>query len=213
MYLSDVSARNPLLRLTPDSMLTDALDLLFGGVHRVLIVDPDNKRKVVNILCQTDLLKFLHLHSEVIPVNKQLRSIRELGLGSQAERGFKLHTILGSAKARDAFTIMRLTHTRALPILDEKGTLVTQISASDLSVIFTASPVAMEWLDLTALEFARRVHEQTDRPLLVWVEPEDNAASVLSKMVKKNVHRVFITNNLTQLLGIITVTDLALMLC
>jgi CBS-domain-containing membrane protein len=208
LYLSDVSARNPLLRLTPDSLLTEALDMLFGGVHRIVIVDSTNKRKVVNMLCQTDLLKFLHLHSETIPLGKQLRSIRELGLGSQAERGFKLHTIQGSAKARDAFTIMRLTHTRALPILDEKGTLITQLSASDLSVIFTASPIAMEWLDLTALEYAKRVHE-----LLTWVEPDDNAASVLSKMFKKNVHRVFITNTLTQLLGIITVTDMALMLC
>ncbi len=47
LYLSDVSARNPLLRVTPDSLLSEALDLLFSGVHRLLVVDPENKRKVI----------------------------------------------------------------------------------------------------------------------------------------------------------------------
>ncbi len=213
LYLSDVSSRNPLLRLTPESMLTDALDLLFGGVHRVLIVDPDNKRKVVNILCQTDLLKYLDRHSELIPVAKQLRSVRDLGLGSQASRGFKLHSIVQTATAREAFTVMRLMHTRALPIVDEHGTLISQISASDLTMIFASSPVNLAALDMSVLEFAKAIHQQTDRPLLVWVEPEDNASSVLTKMVKKNVHRVFITDNLSRFLGVISVTDIALMLC
>ncbi len=51
-------------------------------------------------------------------------------------RGFKLHSILPSTSVSDALTMMRLTHMRALPIVDEAGTLISQISASDISHIF-----------------------------------------------------------------------------
>ena len=214
LYLSDLSARNPLMRLTPESKASEALEVLFTGVHRIIIVDEENKRKVVNIICQSDVLRFLHHHSEMLPIAKQLRSIESLGLGTQASAGAKLHSVYPEVSARNAFTVMRLTHTHALPIVDRDGTLLSQISASDLKLVFDTDPANVSLLDIPSLEFAKLVRlKQNGGPLLISVESDDNCSSVISKMVKENVHRVFITNNLSQLLGVITVTDLALLVC
>lgn len=211
LYLSDVSSRNPLIRLTPDSKLSDALELLFSGVHRVLIVAPDEKRRVINVLTQSDLLRFLNAHSELIPLAKQLKSVEQLGLGSLASRGVQLHSVLPETKAKDAFLKMRILGQRALPIVDAKGVLISQISASDMRLIFDASPIQLEYLELSCLDFAKKIREKSHREkdLLIFVEADDNLSSVLSKMVKKNVHRVFITDNLISLRGVVSITDLA----
>ena len=212
VYLSDVSNRNPLLRLTSEDKLTDALEILFCGVHRILIVDKDNRRKLVNVLTQYDILKFLNNHSELIPVNKQLQTIATLGIGTTMAG--KLHTVAPEIKAKDAFVTMRLLKLRALPIVDSQGKLLSQLSASDLRFIFRSKPLKLELLELSAIDYAKKVREEVGgKDLLVWVEPEDNLSHVLQKMVKENVHRVFVTDNLISLRGVVTITDLATILC
>ena len=210
LYLSDVSNRNPLVRLTPETKLTEALELLFSGIHRVIIVDPENRRRVVNVLAQSDLLKFLHTHSELIPMPKQLKSVGDQKLGTQTQSGFKLQSVAPEVTAREAFQKMKLTNCRALPIVQADGKLVSQISASDLSIIFNSSPVQLELLELGALEFVKKVRQVSggDKDLLIWVEPSTNTSGVLAKMVSENVHRVYITNNLIELRGVISITDL-----
>ncbi len=67
-------------------------------------------------------------------------------------------------------------------------------------------------LNWSVLDFVKHIRGDKS-PLLIWVESGDNASSVLSKMVHKNVHRVYITDNLSRFLGVVSVTDIALMLC
>ena len=210
LYLSDISSRNPLMRLTCEDKLTDALELLFSGVHRILIVDPENRRHCINILTQSDLLKFLNAHSELIPLPKQLKSVAEQDLGTQSSSGYRMYSVLPSTPAREAFQKMKLTNMGALPIVDEKGSIISQISASDIRVIFSDS-IQLELLDLTSLNFVEKVREKSAnsrRDLLIFVTPDINASGVLAKMVDEKVHRVFITDNMTSFRGVISISDL-----
>lgn len=201
IYLSDVSHRNPLLRLTPSHRLTEALELLGSGVHRILIVDEHNRRKVVNILTASDLLRYLDTNSDLIPIKKLMQSVDKMGVGTHAAAGFKVrgmrvggwrvltcHTqlvqVLPTVTAKDAFIKMRLCNVRALPIVDAHGKLVGQISASDIRLLFESGKCNMECLELPCLEYARRVHEKTGRDMLIFVEPDTNLSGVLSTMVK-----------------------------
>ncbi len=103
VYLSDVSSHNPLLRLTPSDKLTEALELLSSGVHHIIIVDEGDRRKVVNILSQFDLLKFLDENSDLIPLKKLLHPVGSMDIGTHAAAGFKLHAVLPNVTTRDAF--------------------------------------------------------------------------------------------------------------
>lgn len=212
VYLADVSTKNPLLRLTGEDKLSDALEILFSGVHRILVVQKENRRKVVNVLTQYDVLKYLNAHSELLPVSKQLQAIKTLGIGTLVAG--KLHSILPETPAKDAFLTMRILNLRALPIVDCKGMLISQLSSSDLRLIFKTEPLSLDLLDLSCLDYAKKVREaRGGKDLLVWIEPEDNLSCVLQKMVKESVHRVFVTDNLSSLRGVITITDLATVLC
>lgn len=123
---------------------------------------------------------------------------------------------------------MRLVGARALPIVSGDGKLMGQISAGDISLLFDEGVAKMALLDLPCFEYAKRVHEKNGResksrrPLvaaahwcaavLIYVDGETNFSGVLSLMKQHKVHRVLVTDNLIALRGIISVSDIAMLL-
>lgn len=57
------------------------------------------------------------------------------------------------------------------------------LSFSNFLIRLLKGGANLELLDLTVLDYVKKMRETSHAPLLVWVEQDDNAGSVLTKMV------------------------------
>ena len=75
--------KDPLVKLTSNANLIQAIETFGGGVHRVVVVK-QNTDEVVGILSQSRLIQFLWENGRSFPVIDQLypQHLRDLKLGS-----------------------------------------------------------------------------------------------------------------------------------
>ena len=66
-------------------------------------------------------------------------------------------------------------------IFSEK--VIAFVFVSNFLIRFLKGGANLELLDLTVLDYVKKMRETSHAPLLVWVEQDDNAGSVLTKMV------------------------------
>ena len=82
--IRDIGSKSePIVKLSHDATLSQAVEIFGGGVHRVVVVQ-EKTEKVVGILSQSRLVKFLWENARAFPVLEQLyhANLRDLRIGS-----------------------------------------------------------------------------------------------------------------------------------
>jgi 5'-AMP-activated protein kinase, regulatory gamma subunit len=195
------------------SHLQEALDKFRSAAdqHRFAVVDASGK--VLSILSQSQLVRSLLPYIQ--GTDLATKTVSELRLGYKP-----VLSIPVDAPASQAFKKMQAAKVTGLAVLDAATSkLVGSISASDLKEIGSDAslfervllPVGEFWAE-TLKKPKRRDSRATSptggRRQIYFVTPQDTIATVFEKFSSTRVHRLFVIDEQTKPLGVISLKDI-----
>lgn len=110
--------------------LTQAMEMLGGGLHRIVITK-EGTSEAVGVLSQLRLVRFFWENHQSFAVTESLynRSLKELGIGAK-----EVLAINGDRPLSDALRLMHDEGITSLPVLDSHNNVVGNISHVDVRV-------------------------------------------------------------------------------
>jgi len=193
------SKRNPYVPVSLDTPLNDVLSKFASGLHRVPVLS-DNK--VTFLLTQTALLAELEASTTFQSVKS--KTISDLKIGVQGE---PLQSVEENSLAIDAFKLISDSGVSAVAIKSTSGKIVGSLSASDLQGFIGEELFHLGSNVVDFMTFARR-KKNDDRDQMVHIKLSDNLGEAVSRILSKKVHRLFITNDQLEVVGLLTLTDI-----
>jgi len=192
--------RNKFAAVSTRDKLLKVLQLLSTKeLHRVPIQDENGK--LIAVISQSNIIEFL---ADIIDRDPQVMqmSIMELNLGHSP-----VFSALATAPASVAFELMDKKQVFGLAVVDDKGVLVANISASDIK-LFLRSP-SFEILSHPLIEFlaAIRRKELRTRVPAAMVAADATLSSVVGKLAATKMHRLFVCDSEKHPTLVITLTD------
>jgi CBS domain-containing protein len=182
--------------------LTDSLDKLlqlfsFQKTHRVLIQQQQQSGLV--LLSQMDLIRFFQAN------NHQLgSSVLDLAVSDIKSVGIKASLNYKSTAAEAFLKLAADDHISALPIVDDNGDLVGEISAQDLRGL---NRERWDSLLKPVVMFIKTSHGDLYKPLTC--HDRFTLSQIMSAFVLRQTHRLWWMDNETgELKGVITLTDI-----
>jgi len=204
----------PFIPLSVDSSALELL-LLLGKykVHRVAVVD---SRSMVNLVTQSAVVRLIRDHIASNPVfgRHAARTLGELGLTAPKQ----VFTISSTASAVNAFKLLHSKRVSGIPVVDESGAIVGNISARDIRTM-VRKPEFFERIYDSTKEFLEGIHEEwkqdpkrkdlpvTERAPAVCCKPTDTLSSVIDQFVKWGIHRMYIVDEKRRPVSVVSLSD------
>jgi len=206
-----ICGKEKLVEVGTDVTVDKVVELMARtGAHRVVSLNPDGSLN--NIITQFRVLECLVQLFEVSPSLGKLgnQTIVDLGIGQKDS----LITVNEEAKAVNAFKTMCDHNVSGLPVIRSDGTLVGNISESDLRVIQSnAQYLKMLYLPVSEYLEVMKRHLSSSSPKgcvkpLVKCEPIDTYRTVVERIVENKVHRCYIVDSSDHIIGAISLRDI-----
>ena len=187
----------PVFANTPLSLV---IHIFSQGVHRVPIMDESGA--IVNVFSQSNVVQFLATNQCLNLIGqKGKKTLKELGLGIKPVLAIDMHKkLIDAIHKMNNKTAPRFS---ALPVVNEQGILIGNISASDLA------KVGMETfhsLSSPLGEFIQR-KEIPKRPMST-VTQATTLEALIKQLAKDHVHRVYVVDKDNKPISIISLTDI-----
>jgi CBS-domain-containing membrane protein len=171
-------------------------ELLTHKAHRVPVVD--DRDNITNIVSQSDIIQLCSLKMELLgPIAK--RTVGDLKLGTRGTVMSMAHT----AQAIHAFYLMYFHKVMGVAIVLPDGTLLGNISASDIRGL---TPQQFSSLLLPVTEYLQHQQGQMKPPFTVTLS--STFETVIQKLALYRVHRLWIVNEKDQPIGVVSLTDI-----
>jgi CBS domain-containing protein len=175
--------------------------LALGGIHRIAVLG--ELEEVVDIITPSMLIDFLWQNIEKI-AHAAKRTVRDM----KVEPSESLGTVKHSTRAIVAFREMVRTEKSGLAVVDDHGKLVDNMSARDLRGIHTDANVFWRlWSSVS--DFKARVRQEYPKTPTepVYASKDDTLYSVVEKMATLHIHRVYVVDDNTHPIRVITQVD------
>jgi CBS domain-containing protein len=177
-----------------------AIELLVkSNVPRVPIIHPETDQ-IVSILSQFDLVRYLAKNIDSLSTNQRKTNLSNLGK-TTISSGNKNNS------AMECFQKMNELKIGGLPILDEDGSLIATINASDLKFFenpeFTSN--YDEILKLNVIEFLDKI--ESKRKIPIFCNENSTLEDLIQLFASNKIHRTFIVNEKKQALKVISLQD------
>jgi len=199
--------------LPSDAPLSDACEIFSKGVHRIPVVDEN--QKVTNVFTQSQFLKFLVEHSNVFGPDCDKTAL-ELGLGVSQAKHNEIVKISQDIPAIHALKLIVEKNLSAVAVVDKKGQILSQFSASDLRGLNPniSAPFSIRKLILPVSKVIQIVRKENHQKknMLVWCLPNSKLMNIVEHIYNNKVHRVYLLDSYTNLYGVISITDIAKLL-
>lgn len=199
--IADLSKRNSFVPVSINASMLDIVKLLTENrVHRVCVFD--DKDKLVNVITQSAVLNLLQNHKFS---GVETKTIKELKLGTSP-----VFSVDITQPTIDAFRLLRRTNNYAVPVVNKtlKNAIVSNISSKDARGT-CSTPAKLHLLYAPISQFlASQTEDSVDIVApSITVKPTDTVKTVINKLVKNCIHRVYVldANNAPQ--AVITLTD------
>jgi len=215
--IANLSDRNPFVPLPVGSSLFDCVKLMCErGLHRVPIIGKDGR--LANLISQSNILNYLWENRFVWENEIGHQSMTQLNLHNisaeaHAKLGHPLLSIRENKQALDAFQLMHEKKVSGLPVVDEDGKLLANISVQDLKEIgHDASRI--NTLQELVMQYLKHAHAPQHRWRLFSSERtvhylgDEHFYDMMSKMVSHRVHRIYYVDKHKKLFGIVTMSDI-----
>jgi len=197
--------RTPFMPISEESSVKEAMMLMSRDYHlyRLMVVSGS---KIVNILTQTDIVKLLHdnLHRFDVMTNKTLQ---ELGLVKDK----KIISVKSSQSAVDGFKLIQQHRISSVPVIGMEGLMIGNLSVKDARlVVNTDEPAAFQLIHQSLNQYLPEVIKSridVVPPVIVSL-PTDTLASVVSKLVKSKIHRIWVVNDGLKISSVLSLTDI-----
>ncbi|GAM27507.1 hypothetical protein SAMD00019534_106830, partial [Acytostelium subglobosum LB1] len=191
--ICDASGRNPYRAVESRASLLNAVELMVKwNVHRLPVIDSEGN--MVSILTQSRVIGY---------INDNLREIDPKLLRSTLSKMESLGTseVIGvteESAVLDAFKIMKEKKISAVAVIIEDGTIVGNISASDIKMIGPEGTFASR-LQLTVRTFLNMIPkdptENEHLSSVVQVQGSTTFEDLLEKYLLTKVHRVYMLDD------------------
>ncbi|RKP14599.1 hypothetical protein BJ684DRAFT_19009 [Piptocephalis cylindrospora] len=206
--VSDISHRNPFYSCIPQTTLGQVVDILSKGIHRLVIMDDGVKAR--GILSQLTVVKYFTEHIFQLPSLEGIvsQSLEELHLGIDK----KVVTISIEKLVLEALTTMSSNDVYSLAVVDKEGRLAGNFSLSDVKHLMKTDRRRL--LNTTLRDFISRVKLEQgieagqDTVLVFQVHAKHTLRLVMAKIVATKAHRMWVTDESGQVIGVVTLTDI-----
>jgi len=190
----NISMSNPMCSVNHDSSLTQLLFLFRKGVHRVVVVNKNGEP--VNIASQSNLIRLLakNIHRFGKIAQATIQSIG-IGIGSCI-------TINETAEAVHAFHLLKLNAVSAVGIVNSSGTLLANLSVSDLRGLDSSN---FDRLSMPVMDYLQKYTETLIPPLTCTLST--TFETVILKLAATGAHRLWNVDEYGRPIGIISLTD------
>uniref|UniRef100_A0A670YUS6 CBS domain-containing protein n=1 Tax=Pseudonaja textilis TaxID=8673 RepID=A0A670YUS6_PSETE len=191
----------PLVHISPNHSLFDAVySLIKNKIHRLPVIDPISGN-VLHILTHKRILKFLHIFGAMLPKPRFLqKTIQELGIGTFRD----IAVVLDSAPVYTALEIFVDRRVSALPVVNEKGTVVGLYSRFD--VIHLAAQKSYNNLDISVGEALKQRSVCLEGVLTC--HPYETLEDIIDRIAKEQVHRLVLVDKKNTPRGIVSLSDI-----
>jgi CBS domain-containing protein len=206
--VAGASGRNPFYPIDENAPLSAAIQLMTDNkVHRLPIISNDLNGDLVTIVTQS-------LAAQIILENIEKfsfvdRTVKELKMGDGDDGMKQVITLEKNVKVIEAFKLIYNQKISGVGVVDN-GKLIGNISASDIKHMgANASHISRLFLpteEYLALMSQHAKDSSLRAPLCV--SPLQTFREVLSLMVENKVHRIYITNEKMEPVGVISLGDL-----
>jgi len=164
------------------------------SVHRVVVTNAKNE--FVNIITQSDLVKFAHDHVEKFPYKDQ--PVKNLPL----IRSCVMVSI--DSPVSDALDILYTNRVSGIALVDYEGKLSGNLSASDLRGIL---PDAFDFFTGSTLQFLCKATSSAPHAPLTCKE-STTFSQLLKLITSSRIHRVYVVDDNDRPLGVISLSDI-----
>lgn len=198
-------------------------------VHRLAVFGDTGS--IINIVSQTDVIRHLYKHAELqsmLGISLKALTVEQAGMCE----GKTVACVPQITPTHAAFASMYASRVSAVGVLNEKGQLIGNLSASDLRRILPehfsvlALPVAhfiAVMLSNTFAAYSSSTHDnfmktqsavlKTPLPKMIVCQPETPVLDVLKLLATTGKHRIYVVNAAGKPLAVITATDILRYLC
>jgi CBS domain-containing protein len=230
--VSNISHRNPLVAVWSDSMLLDAIEeFARSGVHRVVVLerseDPANPPKFIGVLSQSTVAallarnfgKLYKIQSETsspsTPRTAIVAADWATGNATLRDLGLVKGDVVSVASSDTVLEALYVMHTKGVSsVAIRDGTrLCGSVSMTDIKEIL-ATRGGWRRLYEPAFRFFATVRSMqglqsggNDRVPSFTVHPTTTLMSAIEKMVATRTHRVWICNDESEVVGVVSLSD------
>jgi CBS domain-containing protein len=186
-----VSKKNVFFPFEKGSSVLSATEKFCHGIHRVAAVDLENK--ILNVVTQSGVLNFINKHIKTLGEQRNMK-VSEMTLSNQYVLSVTIHE-----KAIDAFRLIHTANVGGIAILDDAGKLAGNISARDIKRIASTG------------RFISRLFKPVGEFIEndpIYVKNDDTIEKVIQTICDHRLHRVYVVNDLLELEGVISLTDI-----
>lgn len=205
--LTYLSGRHPFMSCKTDANLIELATLLADPkCHRVGITNGSDTNRCVNIISRSGLCKFL---ADKVSADKLDETLADVGL----EYNKEIVCIRDDAPAFEAFEVMDRQNISGLAVVDDEGKLLGNTSARDVKMAaIDQGKTAMKQDILSYLAAVRQTQFAKggkDRyPVCLIHESDATVGRVLHLLAKTGYHRVFVTDEDSKPIGVVSVFDI-----
>lgn len=199
-------ANKPLKKFyfSPQEKLESLMEKLSYELHRVLVTSLDwQQRMEYKILTQWDVVRFLWTYMNRFDREVLNKTVKELNLKNPREHLFPVWCINSDESALHGFKLMYYHKVNAIAVVDSKGVLEGNLSASDLRGI---TGDALPLLQLPVMEFLKKAKSKPKE--LITCDVNHRFKEVMTRVMLHKVHRAWIVDATRRPVGVITLTDI-----
>ncbi|KAM4062274.1 CBS domain-containing protein [Hirsutella rhossiliensis] len=186
--------QEPLINVTSTGNLSQAIEILGSGIHRLMVTSPSGG--VIGVLSQLRLVDFFWNEGINFPAVDRLypAPLRDLGIGTQ-----HIISVNSDAPLSDALTLMNDEGLTSIAVVDNGQNVVGNISSKDVRHLTTASRAPL--LNGTCMHFIsvilneRGVEQGQDAFPVFYVGPYSTLAHTVAKLVATRSHRMWIVES------------------
>jgi len=179
-----------------DNLQTAMLKMVsLSNIRRLPVMDLQDN--LVGVLTQTQIINILAEKIDLFPIAKH--TIEDLNLGTMR----KVKSVTLTSLVKDAFSQLLEYHIYGIPVVNESNTVVGNISASDIQLI--AVNGAFHKFELPIQIILPETHQKRS-PIVI--KASETIAEAFKIMSSHKIHRLFIVDNKSCLIGLISPVDL-----
>lgn len=195
----DLSKRNPMIPLKKNAPILDAINIFAKTrVHRIPLVEGN---QVVNILTQSAVIDWLAHHIKSLePIGH--KTVKELQLGYK-----EVIHVSPESRALEAFKMMVDHKVSSVAVVDQDGTLFTNLSAKDIKLI---QPEALfTKMYKTTLEFIQAVRAKRLDTFAASIHCKETSTlkEIIERLAAAKIHRLYIVDEGHKPIGVLSLVD------
>jgi CBS domain-containing protein len=182
----------------PEMPLTSLVQPFALGFHRLLVPQKDDDgKRAYRVLSQSDVVSYIFKH------RNEVKDIVQQKLSDLGFKPKEIATITSDTPAIEGFRNMTSDKVPALAVVDKKGKLVGNLSASDLRGMSTKR---LKEAVKPVTEFLESIHGSVRDPITISFD--ETLETAMDLIVNEDVHRLWVIDEQEKPIGCISLTNI-----